>query len=219
MLVVMWFFSKKKVAPETKKEKVKEIQVLVHEEKSEENKMYDLVKKARVAFGSAGEKCRYWNKDEYAKIDGSRNLYYFKKDLNETIEFLLNSKIYGKKVVGVAERIEGDLLDIRDGNGERRLDFLSPDEARVLSFNQDILAQIKTIVEKLNVLSGLELEGLLEKKDEKGFFVPKDKDVSIEVRKIMDDVYLGLSGILNNLNDLIELEKKAEELTAAYVNV
>ncbi len=186
-----WRFWKRKVV---KGSKVREVQVLGLQVEQVEQKEIQLVNQAMSEFSKARN-----------QMLGSTNsgLKDAMRVLNQVQSLLLNARVFNQKVKKLAKRLEDDLVDLRDGTRDNRAGVLSTDELEILTFGQQVDANIDALVAKIK-----ELESLLSARD----------PYSLEkVRNEEKLIGLGLQGLYTKLVNLYELEKKVEELTAAWV--
>ncbi len=213
-----WLFGKKKIAPAKKGEKAKEIPVLVKEEEEASQKAVKYVSDALSIFISFGNKVYYgsnasaekgcvaWPKDNIS-IQGLRTGF------SAVAAPLLNAGMYTKKIVKLSQRMEADLMDIRGGTKDRKADYLSSDEHRILSFSQDIDNHIQEVVAKIKVLVKIDFNEI----ENKGYLEPKNKKLGADVKNLMDEIHRGIVAIKQSLIELYELEKKVEVLSEEYV--
>jgi hypothetical protein len=208
-----WFFRKKKIPQEKK-----EVQVLEQVEEKIEKKEIKLCEDAIRAFTEAGHQCYFTSSTSrergWVAFNSPQHNKKFVAHVDETQQHLLNIRTYANKMVKLAERLEKDLLDIRDGTHEKNVDYLSNSESRVLSFAKDIRKHVQQLVAQLKQLSQ---HDLIEVRNT-GYMDPKDTALGKRIREEMVAIQRGLNGLHKMLLDLFELEKKVEELTVAYIN-
>lgn len=208
-----WFFRKKKVP-----EKKREIQVLEQVEERVERREIKLCELAIESFTQAGHECYFTHSIAHQKgliaINGPGEIRKMLEHIDEAQRHLLNLKGYARKHQKLARRLESDLLDIRDGTQDKKVDFLSTSESRVLSFGRDIARHIQQLVEQLKTLSQHDLNEV----QNEGYLNPKNTQLGTQIREEMLNIQRGLNGLHKMLLDLFELEKKVEELTAAYID-
>lgn len=177
-----WFFKKKKIGQQG------EISVLERKEQKVTRKEIKLCEEAINCFHFVKSQ---WN------VDGSIMV----KKIDETQKKLLDLNIYFNKMVALAKRLEADLLDMREGTKDARVNYLSSSELQILDFAKSIKKQIEYLISKLQELHNYGSKG-------------KHEDVS----RFIDLMTLELNGLHKLLVNLFELELKVEELTKEYVN-
>lgn len=208
-----WFFRKKKIPQEKK-----EVQVLEQVQEKIEKKEIKLCEDAIRAFTEAGHQCYFTFSTSHEKgwvaFNSSGHNKKFLKAVNETQEHLLNMRTYAKKMIKLSETMESDILDIRDGTHDKKIDYLSNSESRVLSYAKDIKKHIQQLVDQLKDLTQHDLNAVRNT----GYMEPADTSLGKKIREEMLQIQRGLNGLHKILLDLFELEKKVVELTKAYIN-
>jgi hypothetical protein len=205
---MVWFFSKKKVA-DTKKEiqvlDKEQIKVIVDEVKYANSALSRISNVTLYSFEEFVKHLEYYKKinTSYEKKSG------FIKCISDTSQDLLNMKIFSKKHKKLAERLESDLLDIRGAEKNNKAEYLSKNETDILEFGKNIDEHIDILVKQLDDLSNL---------DNYQKILDGDKQMVETLEAAFNNVKLGIPGLIAMLQDLLELEKKVEEFTQAYVN-
>lgn len=212
-----WFFRKKQIPQEKKDQKKKEVQVLEQvEEKIVKNEI-KICEKMIHKFSEASHLTYIWHehahKGNWITIN-AKDIKKFKKLMTEAQEELLNLKGCAKKTKKLSEKLENDLLDIRDGTHDEKVKYFSESEHRVLTFNRELLTNIDQLIQQIKVILGNDLKEV----ENTGYCSPKNSKVGEKIRKEIIELNRGLNGLHKMLLDLFELEKKVEELTVAYIN-
>ena len=214
-----WLFGKKKV--EAKGEKSREVQVLVQQEERFQQKAAQLAAKALREFTHTAGQLYYgtdhaneqgWVAFSHYTDEKARDLG---KEFNGVAATLLDIRVYLKKIVKLAQVLEADLLEVREGDKNKKAAYLSEDEHRVLSFGQDLDSFILLLVQKVKEFSKFDFARI----KNTGYMNPKDEAAGKEAKKLLDDINLSIAGLEKNLAELYALEKKVEELTNAYLAV
>jgi len=214
----IWYgFLERKKVPEEKRE----IQVLEQVEEKIERKEIKLCEGAIKEFDKAMKQCSldsdYNRSHGWAVFDGYERDKKFLAYIDETERLILNIRLYADKTQKLSDRLEKDLLDIREGTKDKRINYLSDSENRVLSFGKDLKRHIQIIVSKLKQIAAYELEEIKAKNRGPVSKIPKDEVLGKKIRDEMLSIKLELSGLIRMLGDLLLLEEKVEELTKAYV--
>ena len=113
---------------------------------------------------------------------------------------LANALIYTKKLEKLAQRLESDLLDMRNGSKDNRLVVLSNDELRVIDYVKDIKYRIQSIIEDMG---GIEKEG---------------HESHDWARTTAPGIPYKLAALHENLVELFALEEAVEKLMEEWVN-